>query len=612
MAAASATAPFVLDMAAIKARQATLNLGTLGNVSEGKSTFVRAISGIATQKHKKEKVFNITIHLGYAGFKIWRHLDTGDLKSTASNVDVVEGHELIAHYSFADCPGHEAYLATMLSGASIMDAAALVVASNSDTIPQIQTEEHLIAAEFMGLPHVFTLQNKLDLVESATPSLGKIKSFIRETVAERGPVIPLSAQRGWGIQHALHHLAYGILAPKREFEGPLKMMVVRSFDVNKPQAWLAGTSIVAGGVLGGTIQRGVLHRDDVLEIRPGFWDGTRVKPLLTSVKTLYSDATELPFAIAGGLIGVGTTLDPAFTSSNGLIGQVVGTPGTLPLITRRVKGTFRRFVRSNGAKLPKQVEGDAISFCVGITTVKGRITKILETKERVITLERPVCLEKGQICGILRSNGDRELLDGVLIVERVQEFDAVVPWSEEEAAIVAAEQAKVLARRYSVVEHDIHMDAEPLPAYEHMLDDIESLSAAETEAVRVRFPGPIVSVSGGRHKKTIWSNCVEFMGILRAHTPVLESTAGEAVPLEEHFQDFLTREFSTTMSVKGDGQYQINCKLSEHNIQRVIGKYLAAYHTCKQCGALEVTLVKEERIQKIVCSKCTAHSAIRV
>ena len=595
-------------MAAIKTRQATLNLGTLGNVSEGKSTFVRAISGVATQKHKKEKVFNITIHLGYAGFKIWRHTESGDLKSSGSDVSAMADHELIAHYSFADCPGHEAYLATMLSGASIMDAAALLIASNSETIPQIQTEEHLIAAEFMGLPHVFTVQNKLDLVESAEPSLAKIRTFLHDTVAERGPIIPLSAQRGWGLQHALHHLAYGIPTPTRTFEGPLKMMVVRSFDINKPQAWVPGTSTVAGGVLGGTIQRGVLHRDDVLEIRPGLWDGTHVKPLLTTVKSLYSDTTELPFAIAGGLIGVGTTLDPAFTSSNGLIGQVVGTPGTLPPITRRIKGTFRRFVRSDGAKLPRQVEGDSISFCVGIATIKGRISKISE-KERTITLERPVCLEKGQICGILRSNGERALLDGILIVSHIQPFDGVMPWDAEETALIAATQAKVLARRYTVLPHDIHMDADALPSYERMLDDIESLHETETAATRIRFPIPSVTAIGGRARKTIWSNSTDFMAVLRSHTPVVEGL--EAVALDEHFQEFLMREFSTTMSVKAEGQYQINCRLTDHNIQRVITKYLAAYHTCKQCGALEVALVKEERIQKIVCSKCTAHSAVR-
>ena len=120
---------FVLDLAAIKARQATLNMGTLGNVSEGKSTFVRSISGVTTQKHQKEKQTNITIHLGYAGFKIWRHTETGDLVSTGSaSAAPSTEHELVAHYSFVDCPGHEAYLATMLSGAAIMDAAALLIA----------------------------------------------------------------------------------------------------------------------------------------------------------------------------------------------------------------------------------------------------------------------------------------------------------------------------------------------------------------------------------------------------------------------------------------------------------------------------------------------------
>lgn len=596
---------FILDMSAIKARQATLNLGTLGNVSEGKSTFVRAISGVATQKHTKEKVFNITINLGYAGFKIWRHTVSGDLHSTGSSVTEVADHELIAHYSFADCPGHEAYLATMLSGASIMDGAALVIASNSERIPQIQTEEHLIAAEFMGLPHVFTLQNKLDLVDSAEPSLEKIRAFVKDTVAERGPIIPMAAQRGWGVEHALHHLAYGVPTPTRQYEGPLKMMVVRSFDINKPQAWTPGVSAVAGGVLGGTIERGVLHPDDLLEIRPGLWDGTRLKPLLTYARSLYCDSTSLPYAIPGGLIGVGTTLDPAFTSANGLIGQVIGTPGTLPPVTQRLKGKFRRFMRSDGAALPAQAKGDAISFCVGITTVKGRISKILDNKERIVTLERPVCLEAGQICGILRSNGERELLDGVLIVNKTEPFEEVVPWTADEAALIEAERAKVCARRYSVVEHDIRLEGDPLPSYERMLDAIESLHSTASGAV-IRFPTPVIAVNGGRRKKTIWDNADKFMEALVSYTPA----HADAVPLETHFQEYICHELSTTMSVKAEGQYQINCKLSEANVTRLVGKYISKYHTCRQCKALEVTLVKEERAMKVVCSKCTAHSAV--
>jgi translation initiation factor 2 subunit 2 len=184
-------------------------------------------------------------------------------------------------------------------------------------------------------------------------------------------------------------------------------------------------------------------------------------------------------------------------------------------------------------------------------------------------------------------------------------FEEVLPWTADEATLIEAEKAKVCARRYSVVEHDIRLEGDPLPSYERMLDAIESLHSAGAGSV-VRFPPPIMAVNGGRCKKTIWDNADKFMEAFVSHTPALD----DAVPLEPHFKEFICQELSTTMSVKAEGQYQINCKLSEANITRLAGKYIGKYHTCKQCKALEVTLVKEERALKVVCSKCTAHSAV--
>lgn len=600
------SSPFVLDLAAIKARQATLNMGTLGNVSEGKSTFVRSISGVTTQKHQKEKQTNITIHLGYAGFKIWRHTETGDLVSTGSAAALPSAeHELVAHYSFVDCPGHEAYLATMLSGAAIMDAAALLIASNSPTIPQIQTEEHLMAAEFMGLPHVFTIQNKLDLVSDPAVSLEKIRGFVSGTVAESAPIIPMSAQRGWGVEHALHHLTYALPEPERSYNGPLKMMIVRSFDINKPLSWTP-TSAIAGGVVGGTILSGVLQKDDIVEIRPGLWKDGVAYPILTRVKSLYCDTTELPLAIAGGLIGVGTTLDPALTAANGLAGQIVGTPGTLPPITMKLRGAFRAFRRSGETKLPKQAEGDHISFCVGIMTVKGKISKIVDKHTRVIKLVAPVCVSKGQICGILRSNGARDLLDGVFVVESVQPFERVEAWVPELADVAEAEKTRVLARRYTVLAHDVRKEAEPLPSYQRMLESIESLAeSAGAEKTKLHLPGPEV---GRLPKKSVWTNSVAFFDALKKVTP----DATESVPLEEHFQEFLMRELATTLTVKGDGQYLIKGRFNENNMRSMISKYLKKFHMCKQCGALETSLMRQDKVHKILCSKCTSYSLAEI
>ncbi len=605
----SAITPFKLPLREIIERQAILTIGTLGNVSEGKSTFVRALSGVATQKFKKEKQTNITIHLGYAGFKIWRNPDTGDLSYTPSTTKSQPGSTLIAHYSFADCPGHEAYLATMLSGAAIMDAAALIIAANSPNIPQIQTQEHLMAAELMELPHVFTVQNKLDVVKDHTESLEKIRAFTKGTIAGSNPLIPMSAQLGWGVEYAVHHLAYNMPYPVRTYDGPLRMMIVRSFDINKPTQWVPGTSAIAGGVIGGTILRGVLHPDDVLEMRPGIWNGTELYPLLFRAKSLYCDSDKLPYAVAGGLIGVGTTLDPRFTASNVLIGQVVGTPGTLPPVTNRIKCRFKSFKRKTplaDAPPEEHKEGEVVSVCVGIMTVKGKIKKV-DGKKREIILDRPVCVEEGQICGLLRSNGRREILDGTLTIRSVREFDSVHLWTPEQDAIAEAAKAAVLARRYEVEEIEERKDADPLPSYEMMLTACTAAQPEPAERKRYKLPVPAIERFP---KATFWINTTERCEALEDMSCVVPYILGAPVSFTDFFRTYVRDELSTTLNVKPDGGLMIKGRFSEHILRSIMEKFIREYRTCKQCKGTSTNLFKSEKILKLFCGTCTSQSMV--
>lgn len=118
-------------------RQATLNIGTIGHVAHGKSTLVRAISGVNPIKFKNEKVRNITIRLGYANAKIFKKDGEGPecyLSNSSSHKDEIVNEngsfKLIRHISFVDCPGHDILMSTMLTGAAVMDAALLLVAGN--------------------------------------------------------------------------------------------------------------------------------------------------------------------------------------------------------------------------------------------------------------------------------------------------------------------------------------------------------------------------------------------------------------------------------------------------------------------------------------------------
>ena len=260
----------------IISRQATINIGTIGHVAHGKTTLVRAISGIQTTRHKIEKERNITYVLGYANAKLYKCPKCPEpecYKSAGSGNDDApkcekchETLELIRHISFVDCPGHDILMATMLNGAAVMDAALLLIQAN-DPCPQPQTSEHLAAVENMDLENIIIIQNKIDLIreENAREHYKQIKSFIQGTKAAKSPIIPISAQLKYNIDSVIYHICK-LPIPKRDLLSPPRFIVVRSFDINHPGE---ESENLQGGVAGGTLMRGVLRVGEVVEIRPG-------------------------------------------------------------------------------------------------------------------------------------------------------------------------------------------------------------------------------------------------------------------------------------------------------------------------------------------------------
>jgi translation initiation factor 2 subunit 3 len=126
-------------------------------------------------------------------------------------------------------------MATMLSGCAVMDAATLLIAAN-EPCPQPQTKEHLAAVEIMKLKHILILQNKIDLVnqEEAISQFGDIKRFLKGTVAENSEIIPISAQLKLNIEVISEYICKKIPIPIRDFSSSPSLIVIRSFDVNKP------------------------------------------------------------------------------------------------------------------------------------------------------------------------------------------------------------------------------------------------------------------------------------------------------------------------------------------------------------------------------------------
>ncbi|KAF2013661.1 eukaryotic translation initiation factor-like protein 2 subunit gamma [Aaosphaeria arxii CBS 175.79] len=410
----------------IISRQATINIGTIGHVAHGKSTVVKAISGVQTVRFKNELERNITIKLGYANAKVYK-CDNEECprptcyRSYKSEKEVDppcerEGcsgtYRLLRHVSFVDCPGHDILMSTMLSGAAVMDAALLLIAGN-ETCPQPQTSEHLAAIEIMKLNHIVILQNKVDLMreDGAAAHYQSILQFIRGTVADNAPVIPISAQLKFNIDAINEQLVNHIPVPIRDFTAKPHMMVIRSFDVNKPGAEIDD---LKGGVAGGSILNGVLKLGDEIEIRPGIVskDNTgkiQCKPIFSRVVSLFAEHNDLKFAVPGGLIGVGTRVDPTLCRADRLVGFVLGLRGHLPNIYTELEVNYFLLRRLLGvktadgkqAKVAKLSKNEVLMVNIGSTATGAKVIAVKADAAR-LSLTSPACTEIGEKIALSR------------------------------------------------------------------------------------------------------------------------------------------------------------------------------------------------------------------
>jgi translation initiation factor 2 subunit 3 len=609
------TPTLTIHEAEVLTRQATRLVGTLGHVSEGKSTLIRALTGVKTQRHAKEQERNITIHLGYANCRVWQNRHTGEFAAMAPPAaagEVTEDWTLIAHFSLVDCPGHEAYLATMLGGASIMDAACLIIAANQTVIPQPQTLEHLIAAELMGLREVAVIQNKLDLLtaEEAAANSDKIRAFTAGSCAEEAPLFPTSAQHGWGTDRVLDWLTARV-TPPRHLDAPARLTCVRSFDVNRPGRWdpqptASPTPTLQGAVIGGTLDQGVLAVGDWLEVRPGVLrrDATTgaivARPIVTRVRGLRCESTELPYAVPGSLIAIATDLDPALSIANGMVGQRVGVPGSLPPIVGRVLVRIQRLKRDTFS-FGKHRVGDRVRLCSNVMTVMATITEIDDKKRLLLSLERPLCVGEGERVSVLRHHEEagRELLEGAGEIKRTW------PWSHVEAPEGGLEAVAPNRRIVWVPQERVAWSRSgDVPAYEDMLTAVMAAKEAMGGGGGGNRLGLPSAMTERAPKHTIWTNWATV-------TEILDRTSDPTcLRYVDHLRTWLEAELQTTATeVGGGGALDIRGKYRVEDLNNVLRKYVRAHKRCAQCGGYETGLVKD-RVIKVRCHRCNCDNAI--
>ncbi|MFH0848763.1 MAG: translation initiation factor IF-2 subunit gamma [archaeon] len=394
--------------------QPEVNIGTLGHVDNGKSTLVQALTGIWTSRHSEELRRGITIRIGYADaafYKCTKCTPPGCYTTRSSCPEDGSEAKLLRAVSFVDCPGHHSLMVTMLSGASLMDGALFVLASDAKC-PQAQDREHLLAAEIAGLKNLVIVQNKIDIVDQkrAMDSYKEIKDFVKKTIAEDAPIVPVSAQHGTNIDVLIEAIEENIPTPKRDIEAPAKMFVLRSFDVNKP-----GTEPeqLLGGVIGGSIAQGALHLDEEIEIKPGVriesGGKTAYESIQTTVMSLRAGGTSVKEARSGGLVAVGTDLDPSMTRSDSLVGNVVGRPGSLPEMTENMTLDVHLFERVVGTEGMSRVEKiktrEPLVLNVATTVTSGVVTSARDDVAE-ISLRKAVCIDPSSKVALSRRIGE--------------------------------------------------------------------------------------------------------------------------------------------------------------------------------------------------------------
>lgn len=400
--------------------QPAISIGMVGHVDHGKTTLVQALSGRWTDTHSEEIKRGITIRLGYADVSIFKCVNcTGDSAYGNSELCPVcnSPRAFVRKISLVDAPGHESLMATMLSGANIMDGALLLVSAH-EPCPQPQTKEHLVALQIVGIKNIIVVQNKIDLVseEQALKNYEQIKLFLKGTPYENSFIVPVSAKHNANIDVLLSTIEQVFPTPVRDFSNSPLFFVARSFDINKP-----GTSSdkLRGGVLGGALRQGKLSVGDDIVILPGYCveeKNQKVwKPLLTKIESLMCGNISVESIIPGGSSGILTQLDPSIIAGDQLVGSVVGHPKSVPPVWPSLFLNIHLLERAVGVKDELIIEpiklNEMLMLNVNSAATVG-VVKELKKEAIRCELRRPVCAEKGSRVTISRSVGQRWRLIG--------------------------------------------------------------------------------------------------------------------------------------------------------------------------------------------------------
>jgi translation initiation factor 2 subunit 3 len=383
--------------------QPLINIGTLGSVSDGKSTFIAKCTGTFTQRHANEQHRNITIRQGYANMKIWKEDDqyyTTDTKPQTFTTDCGINCTLVNHISFIDCPGHQELIKVMLTSIEQMDGAIVVVAVDQPLANKPQLIQHLAAAKLGRIKKIIVCMNKIDLVtkDVLIERKKELDIMLKQYDIVPFAIIPTCFNKNIGLKYVIRAIME-LFNPK-DFIGRTNTCALfrtsRSFDINIPGTdWTK----VVGGVIGGSLAEGNLKVGDQIEIRPGMISGRDGKfvcqPIITTILSVKTDTTELSEIVPGGLIGIRTDADPFYFKSDKLIGQIIGNVGKMPNVYSEISLPIE-IVTLFGSYQWTPNDKKSVSIQIGTQMTDAVISNISKDQNITFVFKIPVCISDNQ------------------------------------------------------------------------------------------------------------------------------------------------------------------------------------------------------------------------
>jgi selenocysteine-specific elongation factor len=300
-------------------------LGTAGHIDHGKTSLIRALTGVDTDRLKEEKERGITIELGFASLLLDDDIRLGII----------------------DVPGHERFVKNMLAGVGGIDLVALVIAADEGVMPQ--TREHLAICELLQVREGFVALTKTDMVEPDWLELVQedTAEFLQGTFLEGKPIVPVSSRTGAGLDTLIAILndMCRKLSP-RSAHGPARLPVDRVFTMRG-----------FGAVVTGTLFSGSLHLDDRIEILPS--------GLSARVRGLQVHSEAVPTAVAGQRTAVNLQGVDRVEIQRG---DIITAPGRFP-VTHMLDVTLK-LLEDAPRPLANRTR---VRFHVGTSEIMGRV-----------------------------------------------------------------------------------------------------------------------------------------------------------------------------------------------------------------------------------------------